>query len=229
MALILKGGAIFLHIPKTGGNWVTSVLGQCGLVEGLLGHKHANASRLLSPFSARGNPLSAALRVGRIQAALQSRPFMFCFVRHPLAWYESWFKYMSQPARAWCNWGNERDMFDWHPNAVLNGCGADDFNQFVRNVIARRPGYVSELFAGYAQPQVEFVGRQETLRQDLVKVLNRLNLAFDEEFVMNFGKVGVSPETKSSLTWDPGLRDEVLALERVALLRYGYANGPTAG
>ena len=30
MALLLKGGAVFLHVPKTGGRWVGKVLEESG-------------------------------------------------------------------------------------------------------------------------------------------------------------------------------------------------------
>jgi len=175
MALILEGGAVFLHIPKTGGTWVTEVLKECGLVNGGLSHMHVNMERLMVPFKTRNGKMVGPLGLWRIARTLKPKPFIFCFVRHPLKWYESWFKYMSQPSRNWCAWGDEKDLFRWHPNAVLNGCGAPEFNQFVRNVVAKRPGYVSELYASYAQPQVDFVGKQENLRADLVAVLKRLN------------------------------------------------------
>jgi len=223
MAVILKGGAVFLHIPKTGGTWVASVLKECGLVEGSLGHMHAGLERLMVPFKPRNGKLLGPFSIWKIARTLKPKPFIFCFVRHPLKWYESWFKYMSQPARNWSDWGDEKDLFRWHPNAVLNGCGADDFNQFVRNVVAKRPGYVSELYASYAQPQVDFVGKQENLRADLVAVLKRLNLNFDEEFVMRHREVNASPEVNRPVQWEPALRERVLSLEQVALLRYGYA------
>lgn len=222
MALILKGGAVFLHVPKTGGNWVTKVLDECGLVRGRLGHKHADFNRLLAPVNPASWGPFGYFSWRKIRRTLEPKPFMFCFVRHPLKWYESWFKYMAQPARKWRDWGSEKEVFDWHPNAVLNGCGADDFNQFVRNVAGKRPGYVTELYAAYAQPQVDFIGKQENLRADLVTVLKRLNLDFDEDFVLNYQDVGVSPEPGRKVEWDPALREQMLALEHIALLRYGY-------
>jgi len=225
MALILKSGAIYLHAPKTGGNWVTAVLWECGLVQGGLGHKHADMDRLVAPMNYHKSLLRSHVQVHRIKSRLDPKPFMFTFVRHPLKWYESWFKYMSQPKRNWRNWGDEKDLFDWHPNAALNGCGADEFNAFIRNVNEKRPGYVSEMFAGYAKPQVDFVGQQESLRRGLVVVLKRLNLNFDEDFVMNFKEVGVSPEPRQAVEWDPELRQETESLERIAMIRYGYA-GP---
>ncbi len=229
MALILKGGGVFLHIPKTGGNWVTAVLRECGLAQGGLGHKHADLDHLLIPMNYHRSLVRAHVQVQKIKRRLDPKPFLFCFVRHPLKWYESWFKYQTQPARNWRNWGRTDDLFDWHPNAALNGCGADTFDQFIRNAIERRPGYVSEMFSQYARPQVDFVGKQESLREGLVTALKRLNLNFDEDFIMNFKEVGVSPQPKQRVEWDPELRKKMLRLEHIALLRHGYLDDGELG
>ena len=228
MALLLKDGSIFLHVPKTGGTWVSSVLHQCGLVRASLGHKHSDMDWLHSAIDNRRCRMRGLMDLARIRRALKPGPFMFCFVRHPLDWFESWFKYMVQPSRAWCDWGDEKSLFGWHPNAVLNGCGSDDFNQFIRNVIAKRPGYATELFSGFARPQIGAVGRQESLREDLVRVLKRLELDFDEDFVRGFDPVHVSPEPARDIEWDPELRREMLVLESVALRRFGYESPPVA-
>jgi hypothetical protein len=224
MAVVLRGGAIFLHVPKTGGNWVTAVLRRNDLVDGYIGHKHANVDRLLAPVATRSGRVLGRLDLGRSHRRLKPKPFIFCFVRHPLRWYESWFNYMSHPSRRWCDWGNERDLFDWHPNAVLNGCGSPDFNTFVRNVVKKRPGYVTELFNSYAQPQIDFVGKQENLRLDLITVLETLALDFDQDLLLTHEEVGVSPPPVGQpLEWDSRLREEVLGLENVAMLRHGYS------
>ena len=225
MALVLKGGAVFLHIPKTGGNWVTAVLRECGLVEGSIGTKHADINRVLFPSMSTRREIRRLRVLKRFVKRLlfysRDKPFMFCFVRHPLTWYESWFKYMSQSNCRWRNWGDEKDINRWHPGALLNGLGDSSFNQFVRNVIGKRPGYVTELYGWYTAPEVDFVGKQENLREDLIQVLNILNLEFDEDFVRNFRKVGVSPQ-EDKITWDPDLREEVLKLEYAGIVRYGY-------
>ncbi len=222
MALILKSGAVFLHIPKTGGNWVTAVLRECGLVVGSIGSKHSNLDRLVSPFDGRSGKRLGMMERARASSVLKPKPFMFCFVRHPLSWYESWFKYQTQPACDWRDWGSDKDVLAWHPCCPLNGCRSEDFDGFIRNALEKRPGFVSEMYSEFAKPQVEYVGRQESLRDDLVSVLKRLNLTFDEGFVRDFKEVGVSPVPRQKVEWDPELKQRVLELEHLALLRYGY-------
>lgn len=227
MAIILKNGSVFLHIPKTGGNWVTEVLYKSNLVKEKIGHKHATINQLCYPSIYRSTKLFKHFVVNRnFGIFARKKPFMFCFVRHPLSWYESWFKYMSQDNRKWQFWGDERDIRNWHPNAMLNGLGDSDFNGFVRNVANKRPGYVSELYGWYTTPEVDFIGKQENLREDLIRVLKLLELDFSEDFIWTYREVGVSQNTHQQVEWDPELRQRIYDLELAGLARYGYLERP---
>ena len=145
---------------------------------------------------------------------------------NPLSWYESWFKYMTQPSRQWKFWGDEEDPDHWHPNAVLNGLGDPDFNQFVRKVIRKRPGYVTEMYGWYTKSQIDFVGKQENLPDDLITVLKQMNLEFDEAFVRNYPRVGESPSPSAEIVWEGSLKEEVYKLEYAGIVRYGYLPQP---
>lgn len=232
MAILLKGGAIFLHIPKTGGSWVTQVLQQMGLIEGRIGHMHADIDRVLNAYRFDGVKAHAGYLIKRkvqkkvrrfIHASeLPEKPFMFCFVRHPLSWYESWFKYQSIRWN-WRTWGTELNPDDWHPLSMLNGLGSADFTEFMLNVLRKRPGFVTELFGRYTKPNiVDFIGYQESLAEDLIQVLSRLNLPHDPSLIRNMAPVNVSTEIELKIDWNPGLRAEVERLEYAAMIRYGY-------
>lgn len=223
MALMLKDGSIFLHIPKTGGNWVTKVLEQSNLVKKRIGHKHTDVIHTLDPIQEYKSDMWKHC-INRTLGIYppKKKPFMFCFVRHPLSWYESWFKYMSQPSRNWQNWKEEKDTMRWHPNAMLNGTGADNFNDCMRNIVAKRPGYATEMFGWYTTTHVDFIGKQENLREDLITVLKQLDVDFDEEFVRNFENYGVSDKPKEPIIWDEDVKKEVQKLEYVSFVRYSY-------
>jgi hypothetical protein len=209
MALLLRGGAAFLHIPKTGGSWVTEVLDRQGLIRRRFSHEHAGIDLALTWFSRR--------------RWLQAQPFMFCFVRNPLSWYESFFAYMSDPKVAWRKWGRSASGPGqrWHPNNMLNGCGSPDFNEFVRNVVRARPGYVTELFGWYAKPPISFVGKQESLAEDLIAVLRACGAQFNEDGVRQTPPVN-SRVLERAIEWDPAVRREVIQLEYAAFRRFGY-------
>jgi hypothetical protein len=228
MAFQLKCGAIFLHIPKTGGTWVKKALRDQGLIEKELNHEHSDFFRAMYPTRYRNMALEVAknLHVKLYENIISpakpcNYPFSFCFVRHPLRWYESYWRYAAQ--MGWRSWGDERDMSHWHPWAVLNGLCCDDFNEFICRLIEKRPGYVSELYASYAQPQVNFIGKQESLTDDLVAVLRKLNLNFDEERIRAIKHANESDRVDNRLIiWDEGLKAEVKRLEYAAFRRYGY-------
>ena len=222
MALILKNGAVFLHIPKTGGNWITNVLRELDLIETRAAQKHADIDHFFAVPKQRKALLKYAFHELYYPQKKKQKPFMFCFVRNPLSWYESWFKYMSQPSRQWRFWGKEQGIYKWHPNSMLNGVGHTDFSQFVRNMSAKRPGYVTEMFGWYTKPHIDFIGKQENLVEDLVTVLKTMDLDFNEEFVRNFGKIGVSPEPRKKIIWPDELKKEIALHEYAGMIRYGY-------
>ena len=81
MAVLLKCGGLFLHIPRTGGRWITEVLESSDLVFAHVGERHATAADLA--------PLERLLQTPHGYGK-GNRPLLkFCFVRHPQRWYEA--------------------------------------------------------------------------------------------------------------------------------------------
>ena len=56
------------------------------------------------------------------------------------------------------------------------------------NVLNKRPGYITELFHSFTNEGINFIGKNENLKEDLIKVLTHLNLSFDEDFILNYKK-----------------------------------------
>jgi len=228
MALVLPGNAVFLHIPKTGGSWVTRVLTAEGLVRGRIGHKHADVSHLRVRRGMRSPANWTADNLLRL-FALTDTPRLFCVVRNPLAWYESWYRY--QCWQGWAEWGRTGSLRHWHPNSDLNGIGGEGtgFNTFVSRVNARLPGYVSALFARYTDLGGARVLHQERLADELAALLAEWELGCNAEAVRDTARENVSPP--APLEWDPEVLRETVLNERPALLRYGYleADGPGGG
>ena len=230
MAVQLINGAEFLHIPKTGGNWVKSVLEENELISKNVGHAHADYDRNLFRHTLNEwQHLRESIKLvqekllrgfGYSENSDSGDVFRFCFVRHPLSWYESWWKYMG--AKNWPYWGTQNSKKSWHPNSTLNGLGSTDFNEFVRNVVRERPGYVSELLFAYTKPGISFVGKTENLREDLSHVLDILGLQYDSTTVEESSKVNVSKTDQKKIRWDPNLKKTVMRLELPALLHFGY-------
>lgn len=209
MAVLLKCGALFLHIPKTGGNWVTEVLEEAGLVMAHVSGKHAS-DQLVDFESFFRQPYA------------YSKPnrglYKFCFVRHPLRWYESWFR--MQQTQGWPVRGDAAGPGGlrpfWNPTVELDGLGSPDFSTFVRNVLRYKPGFVTSMYHRYVALGTHFVGRQEALVDDTIHVLRKeLGLHLDEAAVR--ARVPVNVSKSLPVVWEPGLAEEVLRTESGAM------------
>jgi hypothetical protein len=230
MALTLTDGSLFIHVPKTAGNWIRSVLEDNNLAGREIGHKHSTYDRTLlkeTPVTSELDHLRSASRgaFDRLRRLLGGQPahertnqFRFCFVRHPLSWYESWWKYQERRDE-WEYFGDQESNGDWHPNSTLNGLESPDFNEFVANVVRHRPGYVTELLFSYAKPGIDFIGKKENVRDDLRTVLDKLGLSYDRSSIYDSEKVNVSTK---EFEWDPELKETVKRLELPSLLLFDY-------
>jgi hypothetical protein len=244
MALLLRDGAVFVHIPKTGGTWVTDVLRDQGLVRCRIAHKHADLEHLRECWKHYPTQLlKRTLQHGPGVAGRVRRGTKFCFVRHPIRWYESYFRFMK--GLNWRHFGG-LSTSQWHPNAELFDLGADSIDGFMRNVLDHSPGYVSKMYDWFVGPApaakagagiirhdpadpsaaCAMIGRQEHLADDLVGMLRGLNLTFDEPRIRATAPRNVSHPSRSERApgqgWDSGLLREVLDVEQSALRRFGY-------
>ncbi len=208
MATLLKCGGLFLHVPKTGGNWVRDMLEANDLVFAHLGGKHAGPVQLA--------PLRRLLQTPDRYDRPNRPLFTFCFVRHPLGWYESWFR--MNVALGWPDWATDADA--WNPSCALNGFAAPTFDGFIEHVLRRRPGFLSSMYASYARGAL-VVGRQESMAEDLGTVLRFLRAPFDERSLRSRPRTNVSAPVDVRL--DPALRAALEAAESDAYERYGYA------
>jgi hypothetical protein len=226
MTVLLHNDAVFFHIPKTGGSWVYHILEEFKLVKARLGHEHAHFDRAqwhdryFKDARVLRQIVRRAIGSYRAPTLMPQKGFKFCFVREPLKWYESYWRFMQD--QDWKPWGDETDAFKWHPNAMLNGLGSPDFNTFMANVNKKRPGYVTEMYGWYVRPGVEFIGKQENLAQDLIKAFSLMNLNIDPKRVLSVARLNESPSHIPKPEWDPALREETLRYEYAGYARYGY-------
>jgi len=230
-AKIKNYNVTFVHVPKTGGCWAEIAMRNAGLGLKRLGHEHGNLDWLLHeeitldglvPFRLAKKWVRARHRL-KFPVVPAKR---FCVVRHPLKWYESFWRYKMD--LNWEDWGKENSAAYWHPNSVLNDLGSSDFNEFIWNVLQKRPGYVTELYSSYTKGGMDFVGRTENLANDVVQILNELNIAFDEDKFRSTPRFNESKTPKGKIDWDPKLRDLVMRLELPSLIAYDYLSAEEA-
>jgi hypothetical protein len=211
MAIVLPG-ATFLHIPKCGGTWVVQALTAAGL-----------EPQVVPP----GGQHAIAATEGR---------FVFTFVRHPLTWYASFWNFRRGTAARPGGSAEERLREDARQAAEpIDECLVDergsprDFVAFVEACVARHPGSLSQKYELYAQA-AHFVGRQESLVDDLLTALGRAGVAFDAESIRRTRNVNEA-DPRFPAVYPAKLAVRLLASEAAAVERFyrDAARWPTPG
>jgi hypothetical protein len=229
MAFLLQNGAVFLHLPKTGGTWVKHILEELKLIKAPLGHMHSDWERSYWHDKLHGDGkvmrylVRRAVGSSKAQARIDPQCFRFCFIREPLRWYESYWRFMVSKNWDWKAWGNEMDPHKWHPCAMLNDLESSDFNTFMARVNKKRPGFVTEMYGWYVRPGIGFLGRTETLRADMIRALSLMNVKFDPARISSAPIQGETPSAVPMPEWDPAIREKTLLFEYAGYIRYGYA------
>jgi hypothetical protein len=215
MAELLRSGAVFIHVPKCGGSWVRAVAKHLGFWRDRVGYKHSTPEHVNDVLRHHGwQFVKHWPRHPLVTPGALRRAYKFCFIRNPVGWYESYWKYM---AGAWHRW----EVGRWHPQRPLDGCGSDDFNVFVRKVLDKRPGYVSEMYGWYAEGS-HFVGRCERMTEDLVQALLGAGERVDPSAIASVGRVNESEKRLGDPVWDPAVLERVVAAEADGIRRWGY-------
>ena len=219
---------MFLHIPKTGGTWVKHVLKERKLIRAQLGHQHSDWDRaywhdkLHHDLKVARYLARRAIRSPRAQARMEPGSFRFCFVREPLRWYESYWRFMQSLDWGWKNWGDEKDPYKWHPCAMINQLGDSDFNSFVAKVNQKRPGYVTELYSWYVRPGIGFVGQQEHMHRDLARAFALMGIEIRDEEISAAPRQTRPPPSFPSRSGTPKVKKATLRLEYAGYIRFGY-------
>jgi len=166
---------IVYHIPKTGGTWVKKAMKAAGLRY----RPTRNVSKS-HPWNLKKAHATPDIVVPR---AREGR-FAFTFVRRPAGWYRSY----------WCfrmRKGARRDE-----KFPADGLWSDSFDQFVSNVLDTFPGgFVTALYQSYvgeSGQDLDFVGRQERLADDLVRALRMAGEDFNEDALRATPRANVS-------------------------------------
>jgi hypothetical protein len=154
---------VFIHVPRTGGTWARLAMEAAGIEASKLGEGH--------------HPMRDELDIdGR---------FTFGFVREPLSWYGSEWSY-----RRWLRTTGLEEMNHFYdPWLDL------DFPEFLARVMDERPGFLSWFYETYVGPPddpIDFIGRFETLVDDLAQALTMAGQSFDEEALRSFEPVNRS-------------------------------------
>ena len=206
----------FLHIPKCGG---TSA---------------AHLWRSSYPGCVATTRLNAKsdIKHCRLHEVSDSYDVSFATVRHPLTWYESWWRYVQSPKvkdRPETLDEQGRPNFDtwigegvWHPLRRIAHCHDSSFSTFIDNVISDQPGFVTNMYE-------EYLGsHQSTSTVDHIIKMEDLHASFSA-LCRSYGwKVPTvtkhENQSLQSLTtdWSSAQIEKMQSLESDALQRFDY-------
>jgi SAM-dependent methyltransferase len=143
----------------------------------------------------------------------RSRPFSFCFVRHPLAWLAS-------------VWLHEME-FSWEPSEVTHRAGADVFATFLERMLAAWPEGPCWLQVSPFVEACSFVGRTESLAADLDAALTAASEVYDPACLTtpNINE-SVVPRLREAAKAPRDLLEAIMNVERGNFERFGYADIP---
>lgn len=209
MALIVNRRNLYLHIPKTGGIWITGVLTKSSVAVSKIEDKHAT-------YDLVQGRLRAERRLFFWRRWTEFR--YFCVVRNPLTWYESWFRY--QKSRDFRAYGEVGSTAIWHPMAPLNAIREEDFNAFMTAINDRVPGFAGHMFRSYTVNAAARILRNESLRQDLLQLNRDWEMGLDEDLILQSDPANVSP--RDPIVWKPEVFERTVAYERATFDLYGY-------
>ena len=201
--------AMFVHIPRTGGTWVRDALYELGFGfrrRTWRGHRRWPRNHCLVPHFR--------------QYGRQPR-YLFTFVRHPVAYYASawkWLRY-SWPRAIRHNWS-------WHPFMAVARLYVPGrpFGSWVESVLANEPCWYTRLVESYVGPPggefIDYVGRTEDLQAGLSEVLRLMGVWTPES-----DRILASVPRRHVLADDGadyplGLDAEVLYAERLMVERF---------
>jgi hypothetical protein len=195
VATMVTSRMLFLHLPKTGGTWVTNAMLAAGVP----------AER----------PPSLPFHANRVEAGEYGDRFVCAFVRHPLDFWRSYWAFRMRDG-----WDRES------PIDVQAASG--DLNEFTNNVVERVPGaarFLYEAFVGAPGDEIDFIGRQESLADDLVSALRRAGETFDERVLRAHARANASDYALLPARYHRATAERLAESEHALIERF-YAADP---
>jgi hypothetical protein len=218
--MLVTQDLVFVHIPRTGGSFIRSVLGA-----------HLPADSHAPPFATHA-------RYGELPKELRDRP-AFCVVRNPWDWYVSWYHNVMKHGtrlRQLSPDDPKREIWDTvfrrgrssFAEAVTRACEGELDDPLGRS--ARK--HDMDLYSAYVRTQggIELkrgyieVGRFEELVPFLVEFLDDRSLLTDElrDALEGTAAVNASQHTSYRDYYDDELREIVGYKARLLTERFGY-------
>ena len=200
MSLIIKNSnLVYLHIPKTGGDFLRNIFNINKLDTIEYGHKHSSYDHF--------HNLDNHQSLGKIKHYLIKKLYIkknliwFSTIRNPINWYESVYKYFSQ--RNWRSWGQSGDQANWHVMSDLNifsdlNTGPiNDFNEFIRIINNNYPGFYTQLIGKYSLNSKIIFLKIENIEFELKNFLSSVDIE-----LTNWSNKKINKSEDFKIEWD---------------------------
>lgn len=198
MATVLGDGFAFIHIPKTGGTWATHAM-----IEARIPLREPEVENPHDDYAAKGHAQLGDLPDADV--------FTFAFVRHPLDWWRSF-------------WGHRmREGWIYPEHEIDSRAASEDFDDFIDQVVRNLPGWLGEFYERYVGPPaqpISFIGRFESLADDLEQALALAGVDYDTDALRRSPRRNEGDYETFPAEYRPDLRRRLERAERHAIKRF---------
>jgi len=208
MAYVIGRRALFLHVPKTGGKSVLASFERAGMMP----------RPLRSPGFHVGHATERQCYDKRYRYV-----FVFGFVRHPVEWWESLWKFAETPGSSLFEIDPRVDHpFDSILPYIERGL---PLSEFVSRLITEKPGFYSGMLDRYFGPDLElvdFIGRTDLFKLSMRRVVYRAKLPVRRRrarYIENPVHINKSAPGSAGV-WEDSVRTEVLRSESKVIDRF---------
>lgn len=206
MIILPNQKAAFVHVPKTGGDAVTKFL-----LRQIPESRHSGGGKHWPRWMHRGIPPNFRT---------------FAFVREPVAWYRSFYSFITQH---FIIPHGQYPIFEPGMYHLMRRWEKYDFSSFenmVYSVYRDEPAYYTRMLEWMIGPEgsgmTNFVGKQETLSQDLSEILGHLGC---REQAIRAKRTPRINSSKSKFDVSSEIRELIHSQEHAVYRRFRYRKG----
>lgn len=233
MAYVLPN-SIFLPVPRTGGTWLYRVIERHIDEKKWEAEVIHNKNTLTTPYCLYKNPNHTGhcwityKHRGKIRRddRFPDKP-AFCFVRHPLTWYRSYWIYRTMLKKRWSVRACELDRKYVNASKSIGRpvkgkeCNQDDFERFLKIAIGFPRPFLSWMYSGFTK-DCEFVGKQEALKKDIIHIFNSVGEEYDKNIIKTIAPQNIAGQKFKRFKISENIASDLMDKEYKIVDQYNY-------